>query len=270
MAYRFGGASSDRAELGSLASLDNQSTWTALLLVRPTTLTTFKTWFDKQASTVGWRIHSPGTGGGLLRVSVYASGGEIAYRTNNRALVANAWQWLAVIVDVGGASNEKINVYTSLVWEPLTECTYDSVADSSGTLSDDSANTVYIANDSSLIDAYPADIALVARWNRVLSRQELWDLQRGPVPSPGCVLFMTFDWKTAFVDQSAYGNHGTNTGAIFSASQELDAYLYPPEPAAVWVKKPIVNTTLSPNLVALLLAGQGTSLGLGIVLPCES
>jgi hypothetical protein len=117
--------------------------------------------------------------------------------------------------------------------------------------------------------SYRGSLAWVGIWNTELTLAQIQALQFRRRVTSGCVGFweLGYNGTGTVPDWSGNANAGTNTSGTVTDHVPLPYRrgrgLWLP-PAAV-----AAGTTLSPGLVAALLAGQGTSLGLGIGMPDE-
>jgi hypothetical protein len=243
MAIRNGASTSDQISHGSGASFDDLSAFTWFCWFKQNTVTTFRTIASKETSSVlGWRLHSPSAGGGgFLRLQVQTSAGQIAYRTNNQAIVANTWHCVAATFDLAGASNEKINIYVGTLTTSLAESTYAAIADFGGTISSAAAGNLLVGQDTSFTSAWQADFAVGMHWNRALTHGELLDQQFYPHVTSGCVLFTHYGYNGTSTqpDWSGTGNAGTVSGGTLADHVPLRGFrrrrsgLYVPYAASV-------------------------------------
>jgi hypothetical protein len=253
MALTVTGGSSNRINHGSASMFDNLATWTWLLWIKTGTLTTFKPIFDKKTTT-GYRLFSPGTGGGArLAASSDNAGGQVFYRTTT-ALSDNTFHCVAVTFDNAGSAGEKFNIYTGTLTAALAEASYDTTTDFTGAVSDNAAGDVLIGNNTGLADGYPAAFSYAIHWNRVLPLAELQSQQFHPRVSSGCLLFTAYGYNGTGTqpDWSGNGNAGTVTGATLSDHVPLRGLrrrrsgLYVPYAAAAAGGRTTKNTRSSP------------------------
>jgi hypothetical protein len=213
MSLTFGGAISDRVDCGTYINLP--STMSVLLWVYPTTLTTFRTYWDKSYGSISKRLHIPGTSSAELRFQFYRNSISQAYRTNNAGITINKWWFIAVTFNVANAAGELVNIYRGDLLTLATECTYDSTSDGSGTLNDDSSATVMIGNDASLIDAFQGRIGICKVFSSELTLAQIRQQQLSLRPLDNCLSYhiLGIDGTGTQRDFSGKQKTGTVTGA---------------------------------------------------------
>jgi len=152
-----------------------------------------------------------------------------ASTTGTQLTVIGAQKWVvvAIVFDSAGANGDQ-RIYAGDERTPIVEATSYSVQTvGSGTVTDTSANPLYVGNNSALnFGVNNGQIAFVGMWSTVLSLADLrqqynaiWQwLQQGgtdnPVLWPGCVLasHLGRQGNSVALDVSGKGNHGSVSG----------------------------------------------------------
>lgn len=216
MALLFGGAGTDRVDCGNNSSVNNLSAFTYLMWVYPTTLTTFRTIFDKRPNAGANlnRLWVPGTSTGALSLEVARATQDTWYRTTNMGFVNNAWQFAVATYDYNAAAGSLIHLYRGTLTSTVVEGSYDTVQDGSGARLADNSYTWLFGNDYSLAAPYIGRIACIGLWNRALSLLEIQEQQFHPHVTNGCIIFshLGFNGTGTQPDLSGNGNNGTVTG----------------------------------------------------------
>jgi hypothetical protein len=192
MALVFGGATSDRVAFGSATDIDNQTTMTVALWVYPTTVTGTRVFISKVGSggnTGGWRFIFDNASGNMnLRRDRATT--QLNYTTNNNGLTANSWRCVAATFDTGANDG---HIYSGDLSSTMVEHTYGTSTGGSGAITggaSDSANTMFVGNNSGTASAFQGRIAMVGVWARVLTLAELREWQFDPTPlGSSCRLF---------------------------------------------------------------------------------
>lgn len=222
MALLFGGATSDRVDCGSGASLDALATFTALVWVYPTTITATRTIIGKVrgATNEGWMVTVRASGGVQFehaRASAY-----MVYDSSSTPLAVNTWCFLAATEDQGAGTPG--HVYAGTLASAAAEVSYSTATAGSGAWGSDAARSLFIGNRdvASPASAFQGRIATAAIFSRVLTLAEIRQWQLHPTPLlTGCVGF----WELGVAgsgtatqpDLSGNGNTGTPTGTSLAA-----------------------------------------------------
>jgi hypothetical protein len=277
MALTFGAGTADRVSHGSAASLDNlpSSTdgMTVLQWVYVTTRTDTRKLSSKGRGTagVGWQLGLSGTTGNLQMLCERAT--TDAFRiTSDTPVAANTWTFVAA--DAKTSASPVTHIYTGTLTTIAVESSYGTDQDGSGSYGADAARDFMGGNIDNTTPnlALQGRIAWIGLWNRVLSLGEIQDQQFYPHVTSGCVLFSHYGYNGTSTqpDWSGNGNSGTVTSATLTPDH-VPIRAYSSRRIREW--RPYagtVNTALTPAQAAVLLAGLGPSLGLGIGMPCES
>ena len=149
---------------------------------------------------------------GFIRGFVNRSVTSTNYITNNNAITSGAWNCVAMTWDLGAAAGELVNIYRGTLTVALTECTYGTVTDGSGTAGDDSAAPLTIAGDGTNTGC-PGDYAVYMVCNTVLTLGQLRAWQFSPRRMTTAVDFkhLGFNGTGTQPDWSGTGNPGTVT-----------------------------------------------------------
>lgn len=135
-------------------------------------------------SSAGLRLYtSDGTGTGRIAFGLNSTTLSAPLRvTSDNFVVANSWNWICA-TSAGGLLASNLEVYSS---NPTTggsfrkESTYVTSTDGTGTLDNDIFENVVVGNRGSSPGdrTFNGDIAFVAKWNRVLSKEEMEAVRR--------------------------------------------------------------------------------------------
>ena len=231
MAYglTFGAAVSDRVDIGSNASIENLTTWTALLWVRQTTLTDLRVLLALDANNQLFRLD---LAAGNIEVDCTRATTSLTYTTSDTPLAsAGAWKCVAATVDHAGSAGELANIYHGNLTSAMAESTYGTQTDGAGAFTV-SGTGGWIGNTSALTRSFQGDIGPVALYNRVLSLAECeaWRLHPSRLIGSGCVGFWILGNGGSTgtqADLSGNTNDGTVTGAT-AASTQLALALHGP------------------------------------------
>ena len=217
MALTFGGATSDRVNCGSGASLDDLSPFTWMAWIYPTAFTSGRRLAEKGSSTQKVMLLSGTSGDWRLQVARTVASN---YITNDTPLALNTWKFVAATFDTGGGAGEIINLYTGGLNTIATESSYTSPADGSGAVTADASGDFVIGNVgvATFNQAFEGRIAFFGVWNRALSLGEIRAQQFRPHVTSGCVLFqyLGFAGTGTQPDYLGNANAGTVTGATVS------------------------------------------------------
>lgn len=229
MSLLFGGASSDRVNCGSGASLDDILVGTILAWVYPTNVNMGGKYILAKPFETG------ATGGLSFQIGVSFNGdllikrrktsGNLLCNSSTGYVTTNTWQFLGGTWNNSGTSTDQ-HLYRGLLTTNVTECS--SYAPGSpnvggGTNISDASKDLYIGNGSAdaatWSNSFVGSIAWVGMWNRQLSLAEILTQQYRPRKTSGCVLFMHlgFNGTGSQIDLSGNGNNGTVTGATLAA-----------------------------------------------------
>ena len=220
----FGAATSDRVNYGSGASMDDLTSHTVTMWVYLDSYVDGKTMFGKRANSpvssfknrFGLETNATDTNGGL-RVAFSQSTSGLTYRTGNAGITAGKWWFLAYTYDSG--ATPRVHIYRGDLSTIVTETTYATAADGSGTYSTDASQSVIVGNTlnvaGAFADSFPGKISNVAYYNKVLSLAEIRMQQFRPHVTPNTVLFsyLGFTGTGTQPDWSGHQNAGTVTGA---------------------------------------------------------
>jgi hypothetical protein len=217
MALTFaGGASTDRVNCGSAASLDDIADLTALVWVFPTTIADDDVLISKYRGAVnaGWTLGTTGTGGALT-ISRERASVDQNYTSDTGFLTVNTWNCCVI-----QSNTTDGKIFHGALTSPLAEVTYASSAAGSGAANTDAARSLFIGNRDAATPnaAFTGDIAVAMVWNRRLTLGELIDQQFRPHKTSGCVLYVHcgFNGTGSQADWSGNANAGTVTGATLS------------------------------------------------------
>ncbi len=224
MSLTFGGATSNRVEHGSAASLDNLNTWTVAMWIRPTTWTLNRAIFSKTGATLHKLVLCGSSGfPGDLQVVVNRVTTLTNYTTSNTPITSGVWQYVAFTFST--ATSPSVAMYRGSLTAIAAACTFASPAVGSGALISDAADNFKTGNDNSNASSFQGDIAWIGQWNRVLTAGEIQDQQFNPHVTSGCVMFTHYGYNGTSTqpDWSGNGNSGTVTGATQAAHVPLNS-----------------------------------------------
>lgn len=144
------------------------------------------------AGTQGVRfIVADSAGTPLLRLGfhTFSSAGN-PLKVSSTAMTYNDWWHIAGSWD-GGTAHAGIHIYQGMNGAALAEVSYAASNNGSGTLDGGTGNQLHIGNREGNDRTHNGDIAYVARWDRVLTLDELLVAQRqGPLlVRRGLILF---------------------------------------------------------------------------------
>lgn len=220
MSLLFGGVNSDRVNCGSAAALDNLTVGTYAMWCYPTSLVSGNPLMTKGTLGVtGFNFRLNGTVGDIeLRIARTVT---TAFVSKNLPLVVNTWCFVAVAWNTG--VSPVAHLYGGNLTATVSECTYSSSIDGSGSW-DDSALDVLIGQNSSLTSAFNGRIGWTGIWNRALSLGDLRRLQdrtqtistSSDTASNLLNIHLGYNGTGTQPDWSGNGNNGTLTGTSIS------------------------------------------------------
>jgi hypothetical protein len=216
MALRFADATTDKANFGSAASIDNIDSGTIAICFKPANISNALRQLVIKSTGVGdlgWTIFRPGVSGATLNLQVSKS--VVAQTVSTGAVItANEWQTVAFTWSMtsGGPKAYRGTLTSTLIDISTTP------DDGTGTKVDDSSGDFRVGSRDGASAALPCDVAWVGLWTRVLSLGELQAQQTRPHPTAGCVLFSVLGYNGTGTqpDWSGNGNVGTVTGATLA------------------------------------------------------
>ena len=218
MPISMGTATTDRVDMGNPASLVDPSVFTMILWARSDGTTNTRVLMQKGRVASGGKqllIRS----GVNLELNIDRSTTDLLYQSNSTPVVTGAIKCYAATFNPNNAANTLGKLYVGDLRTPMTECTYGTTTDGSGTYPTDNnaADPFRIGNtpasDSSLIGL----VWVAAYIFNELTLAQLRDWQFNPRPDfydtrgfwrPGT------NGTGPVWDESGRGNHGTMTGAI--------------------------------------------------------
>lgn len=224
-ALTFGGATSDRVNIGSATSLDNMTAITVLCWVYPTTLTDDRIIVSKYrgASAEGWQFGLVGTSGDLKFYWERAVT-DLNYFTTSTPLATNSWRFIAAAINQTGPS---ANIYSgTLATESAAATLSGSSVAGSGAFNSDAARSAMIGNRDATTPNVPFQgrIATVMIVNREMSAGEIKAWQFRPRIVSGTVGLYHLNGTGTQADWSGNGNAGTVTGASQADHVPLGPY----------------------------------------------
>ena len=270
-----GGATGERVNVGSDASLDNLSAFTLLAWVYRTGTKADgglynKGMFVAQDRHPNWNLR--GNDGATPTLSVDRATTDAGATGDNTADVIplNTWSFQAATFDATAGPK----LYRGTLRVPAVEFTYASApVVGAGALADDSAADAFIGNDAGLAKAFPGRIAVMAVLNRVLSLSEIRAWQFRPRAMAGCVGYWQLGFRGTGTQPDWSGNG--NAGIVTSATVGDHVPLGPPwgfdrvvirVPAGGAVQLVVADLAVAATFdsVALTQAGQLTVAGLTV------
>lgn len=222
MARTFGGATSDRINIGSAAAIDDLTAAAYLMWVNPTTLTANRILFAKTDGVSSNRrlLLLSGTGGNL-DFRVIRATTNTQYVTSSTPLSATgSWIGLAIVFDTSAGAGEVVNIYScpsTTFPVSLTEATYSTATDGSGALTSDAAGSFLWGNGAALNVSIQAGIAYAALFSVAPSKAtcETWFNYANGVQT-GCQGFYQLGLTGAASEEDFSGNG--NTGGVTGTS----------------------------------------------------
>lgn len=223
MALTFVSSSSDRADFGSNAALDNLSAYTAIMCIYPTDTTSGRRFFNKGLDNNGTAVWWDWSTAGDIACVCNRVTDSVAIATN--PLTQNIYQFLAVTYsDAAG-----FNVYTRpLSSGVFTEVSYTGTpVAGSGARIDDSAESLIFFNRNELDAGFGGSGSCVKFFNAKLTLDELnKQTYRAQYPS-SLLLYSELGISNGTgqqVDRSSGQNHGTVTGATLAFHPPQDIW----------------------------------------------
>ena len=223
MALTFGAASAHQVNIGSGASLDNLTTFSFAMWIKPaSTANTGRGWMGKyNDATVGWEVNQLFADGTTFRlVTRRGGGGRLERRGATGVLTANVWAF------VGGEWDEPAglsNCYAGSLSSIVT-LQNGALTNTGSVMTNDAALSCVIGNavNGGTLSAN-SNIAYCQIWNRVIGIEEFRRQQFHPHKSLGSVGFYLLGYAGTGTqpDWSGNGNNGTVTGATVAAHVPL-------------------------------------------------
>lgn len=235
----FGGATSDKIDCGSGASLDNLTNGGGFFVVARVYCTTSgaNEFIASKYNTgdAGWALGFD-NGPGSLRIQANmgrATTGLLRVSDSSNTITVNTWY------DVGFSWNgTNGRIWRAAVGSVLTEVGYEAGStDGSGTVSTDAGANCWIGNlQISPTSVFKGQIAWVGIWNKVPTAQEMLQIQMGfdardtarITAVTGCQGLWQCNATGTLTDASGNSNSGTVTGATTTTSSQV---IYAP---SVW------------------------------------
>jgi len=223
---KFGAAISDRVQIASTAALEGLTTWTAVALVYPTTLTGGVAIIGKGNFAGNSRrieIRLAGTGG---NIGTFIDGNttDLNYLTSTTPLATlNRWYWVAAVCDLNAGTGLKVKYYVAPIGGAWVAQGITATAEGSGGWRSDAGATLNIGNNSGNDVAWVGSIAFAALSNQALNLAEIEEIRKsgGSSPFPGALGAWGLGAHGSLVvlDKTGGGNHGAVTGAVSSGER---------------------------------------------------
>lgn len=214
MSLLFGGAASDRVNVGSGTVLDNVNQGTLIALAYPTGSGNGR-FYQKGVTGQGPLFFSYGASLEIARNRATTASDALSLVSNFSAHALNQWNWYAGVWNTGGANGDQ-KLYVGTLTTPFAEpSAYGTQTVGSGAEGDNSAVDAIIGNNSNAALAFPGRIACVIHYNVALTLGQLRAVQFGDAVLPGRVGYWELGWNGTGTqpDYSGNGNAGTVTGA---------------------------------------------------------
>lgn len=215
MSLLLGGATNDRIDCGSAASIDNLTESTILLWVKINTLTANRVLVSKHdGATNGFTARLSGTGGNIAIFWNRATT-SLSFTSTDTPFAATG-VWKCVMITISHTGNT-IALYVGDLGSPLAASTGTS-AGGSGAYSSDAGNTLQWGNRGSDTAAMQGNFAVGAVVTRVMTLAEGQAWQWRPRMVASCAGFWWFgsNGTGSQPDYSGNGNAGTLTGTSLS------------------------------------------------------
>lgn len=223
-ALNFTDASTMYVSFGSDAELDLTTVGTFAAIFRTTDVTKDNQFVMGKRVTTGvgmiLAVSPGGVGDGAVLANVSRSPGTHLEVSATSVIAEDVWYFGAFTWDTSGADADQ-KLYLGPLTGPIVEPTYNTQTIGAGTLTDYTAAPLLagIRDTLATFSRFVGDIAWVGVWNRQLTLEEARAARHGLPPRNGLVLNAQL-WHGASasqIDYSAFGNHGTITGALTNA-----------------------------------------------------
>lgn len=219
MSLNFAASTSARVDHGSGASLDNLNPVTMWAWVYRTANGSNQEIITKDGAlnTGPLFIVDNAPGEGALRLFRWMTGTNTDFASTAGAVPLNVQMFVAMTYDSSLATF--VDLYTGTLVRPVTEVTYSTAINGTGTIEDDSASLLYVGNvQRSPTSNFKGRIGWYGVVNRRLTQGELEQIRTAPTiydcRVSGTVLLSGWQDTTATqIDVSGLGNHGTVTAA---------------------------------------------------------
>lgn len=208
-------ATGDRVVVASDTSHTDLDPLTILAWIRPTSFIAGQVIMSKfQIGDVRVDFELSDTAGNLRFRRERATTATI-YITDDLPLTLNAWNFVAVTFNSGGAANEVVNIYVGSLTALAVESTYAAQGDGSGSVLTDSAGAVVWGNTEDNNVSFPGDIAIGAYVDQEFSLGEIhsWQFRPRMIANTKIFIHLGFNGTGTQPDWSGNGNSGTVTGA---------------------------------------------------------
>lgn len=221
MALRFGAVASDEVRVTSNAGITGNATWSFCAWVRPTTLNNGGRIFQKGLNPNQRILYLNGTGGNIECDFGRGSGGGglgLYLSSGNPLSTTNKWYFVACTGDSGASAGNIIHIYVGDLLTIVTEVSYTSKQDGTGTVPGDSGADFIIGNNTNHLSStvWNGDIAnSMFLPGVVLTVGQFRSLQFQMQPIANTKIFheLGFNGTSTQTDWSGNANNGTVTGA---------------------------------------------------------
>jgi hypothetical protein len=232
MSLYFGNATSDRVNVASGSTLDNINKGTLLVCCNPNATDQSGRFWSKGAS-----VSAGGTGHYCAQTPAASGRFELAIARATSALVASCnvsaastfaagkFSFVGFTWDSAGAASDQRIYHADFATAFAEVSSYFSQALGSGTVGDDSADDGYLGNFVTANAGFPGHIAPIALWKNVIlttTQMDAWKCDPEMLIGGESGSWWLGDNGTGTVeDHSGNGNHGTVTGATYSADPPI-------------------------------------------------
>jgi len=223
MALTFGGATTDRVNCGSGATLDSLNPLTVLAWVYPTTLTALREVASKRGAAAQDWVFRVADATDELTGFYSMSTGSFLYDTTDANITTNKWWLVAMSVNPANGAGDRVRVYVGDLATAARQCAVSAVVDTGSGTHDDAANNLLIGNWDGLDNAWQGRIACAAVFGAELTLAQVRSWQFHPRKMSGCVglWHLGFNGTGTQPDLSGNFNAGTVTGASVGAHVPL-------------------------------------------------
>lgn len=213
MSLLFGGATSDRVNFGSGASLDDMTAWTWILWMYPTSDTGNQSFIGKGTGADVGRKNLERRAADVNDYSFFAfrSGVDALAETTGVNRPLNAWKYVAMGYD----DSDGPRIYHGDLSTLAVEASYTTRTVGTGVIDADASLDLFVGNNKGLVDAFVGRIAVVQVFNANIGLGRIRQQQFQPHNTEDCRLLchLGYNGTGTQYDLSGYGNHGTVTGA---------------------------------------------------------